>query len=177
MSGSSFESSSEEPLPDPVFVDQSGLRGRLLRGLGWPVSVIGAVLAVAMGSSLVGLQADAPAMGIPAQPSLSPGSPPSPSSATPGAAVPAAAPGPSAPRTASPSATPRTKPSATPSKPSATTPKPSGAPSKSAVVTPKPPAGKPKPTASAPKPMAATAAAALPDAIPSRPSGPSVQTP
>ncbi|WP_157815414.1 hypothetical protein [Kitasatospora sp. CB02891] len=58
----------EEPLPEPVFVDESGLRGRLLRGLGWPVSVVGAVLAVAMGGSLIGVQADAPAMEIPAQP-------------------------------------------------------------------------------------------------------------
>ncbi|MFJ5550059.1 hypothetical protein [Streptomyces sp. NPDC093225] len=60
------------PAPAPVFVDQSGLRGRLLRGFGWPVSVVGAILAVAMGSSLVGVQADAPAMGVPPQPSTSP---------------------------------------------------------------------------------------------------------
>ncbi|MFD7640511.1 hypothetical protein ACFV4P_07645 [Kitasatospora sp. NPDC059795] len=57
----------EEPPPEPVFVDESGLRGRLLRGLGWPVSVVGAVLAVAMGGSLIGVQADAPAMEIPPQ--------------------------------------------------------------------------------------------------------------
>ncbi|WP_030200370.1 hypothetical protein [Streptomyces sp. NRRL S-87] len=60
------------PAPAPVFVDQSGLRGRLLRGFGWPVSVVGAILAVAMGSSLIGVQADAPAMGVPPQPSTSP---------------------------------------------------------------------------------------------------------
>ncbi|MFJ6938670.1 hypothetical protein [Streptomyces sp. NPDC101132] len=62
----------EEPAPAPVFVDQSGTRGRLLRGFGWPVSLIGAVLAVAMGSSLVGVQADAPAMGVPEQPTWAP---------------------------------------------------------------------------------------------------------
>ncbi|MFI8287561.1 hypothetical protein EAO71_02520 [Streptomyces sp. ms191] len=62
-----YESSFEEPALPPVFVDQSGLRGRLLRGFGWPVSVVGAILAVAMGSSLIGVQADAPAMGIPTQ--------------------------------------------------------------------------------------------------------------
>ncbi|WP_189272215.1 hypothetical protein [Kitasatospora griseola] len=78
----------EEPLPEPVFVDESGLRGRLLRGLGWPVSVVGAVLAVAMGGSLIGVQADAPAMEIPAQPAptTAPSAAPSPSpSASPSA--------------------------------------------------------------------------------------------
>ncbi|TDU74964.1 hypothetical protein EDD91_1628 [Streptomyces sp. KS 21] len=133
-----FESSFEEPAPAPVFVDQSGLRGRLLRGFGWPVSVIGAVLAVAMGSSLIGVQADAPAMGIPAQPSRPPAPSPSP--------VPSQSPTPSSasssPRTATRSATPRTKtPAATsgrtstpsPSKPLTNTPrgaKASGQPAK-----------------------------------------------
>lgn len=68
MSGSPFE----EPAPAPVFVDQSGLRSRLLRRFGWPVSVIGAILAAAMGSSLIGMQSDAPAMGIPPKPSYMP---------------------------------------------------------------------------------------------------------
>ncbi|MFG2692331.1 hypothetical protein [Kitasatospora sp. NPDC048407] len=79
----------EEALPEPVFVDESGLRGRLLRGLGWPVSVVGAVLAVAMGGSLIGVQADAPPMDIPAQPapaaaapSASPSAGPSPSASS-----------------------------------------------------------------------------------------------
>jgi len=85
----------EEPLPEAVFVDESGLRGRLLRGLGWPVSVVGAVLAVAMGGSLIGVQADAPAMEIPAQPAP--------------AAAPAASPSPS------PSGSPSASPSGTPS--------------------------------------------------------------
>ncbi|WP_225802029.1 hypothetical protein [Streptomyces sp. NK15101] len=66
------ESYFEEPAPAPVFVDQSGLRSRLLRRFGWPVSVIGAVLAAAMGSSLIGMQSDAPAMEIPPKPSYLP---------------------------------------------------------------------------------------------------------
>ncbi|MFD9243103.1 hypothetical protein ACFV0D_14460 [Streptomyces sp. NPDC059556] len=60
------------PAPIPVFVDQSGLRSRQLRRFGWPVSVVGAVLAAAMGSSLIGVQSDAPAMGIPPKPSYQP---------------------------------------------------------------------------------------------------------
>ena len=62
------ESSHQEPLPAPVFVDQSGLRSRLFRRFGWPVSVVGAILAAAMGSSLIGMQSDAPAMEIPPKP-------------------------------------------------------------------------------------------------------------
>ncbi|MEU6623953.1 hypothetical protein ABZ926_24685 [Streptomyces litmocidini] len=62
----------EDPDPAPVFVDQSGLRSRLFRRFGWPVSVVGAILAAAMGSSLVGMQSDAPAMGIPPKPSYLP---------------------------------------------------------------------------------------------------------
>lgn len=62
------ESRPLEPAPAPVFVDQSGLRSRLLRRFGWPVSVVGAILAAAMGSSLIGGQSDAPAMGIPPKP-------------------------------------------------------------------------------------------------------------
>ncbi|NML51558.1 hypothetical protein HHL19_15940 [Streptomyces sp. R302] len=59
------ESSLPEPAPAPVFVDQSGLRGRLFRRFGWPVSAVGAILAAAMGSSLIGTQSQAPAMDIP----------------------------------------------------------------------------------------------------------------
>lgn len=62
------ESSLQEPVPAPVFVDQSGLRSRLFRRFGWPVSVVGAILAAAMGSSLIGMQSDAPAMEIPPKP-------------------------------------------------------------------------------------------------------------
>ncbi|MFD8595539.1 hypothetical protein ACFV1L_11100 [Kitasatospora sp. NPDC059646] len=101
----------EEPLAEPVFVDQSGLRGRLLRGLGWPVSVVGAVLAVAMGGSLIGVQADAPAMEIPAQPAQSPpaSAPVAPS------ASPSPSPSPSASRNASHSPSPGAKTSSKPS--------------------------------------------------------------
>ncbi|MCD2463150.1 MULTISPECIES: hypothetical protein [unclassified Streptomyces] len=66
------ESHQLAPAPIPVFVDQSGLRSRQLRRLGWPVSVVGAMLAAAMGSSLIGVQSDAPAMGIPPKPSYQP---------------------------------------------------------------------------------------------------------
>ncbi|MFD3534687.1 hypothetical protein [Streptomyces sp. NPDC058664] len=66
------ESHQEEPAPAPVFVDQSGLRSRLFRRFGWPVSVVGAILAAAMGGSLIGTQSDAPAMEIPPKPSYAP---------------------------------------------------------------------------------------------------------
>lgn len=66
------ESSLQEAVPAPVFVDQSGLRSRLFRRFGWPVSVVGAILAAAMGSSLIGMQSDAPAMEIPPKPSYAP---------------------------------------------------------------------------------------------------------
>ncbi|WP_405859449.1 hypothetical protein OG361_33220 [Streptomyces sp. NBC_00090] len=66
------ESRHEEPAPAPVFVDQSGLRSRLFRRFGWPVSVVGAILAAAMGSSLIGMQSDAPAMEIPPKPAYLP---------------------------------------------------------------------------------------------------------
>ncbi|WP_327382107.1 hypothetical protein [Streptomyces sp. NBC_01207] len=117
-----YESSFEEPASAPVFVDQSGVRGRLLRGVGWPVSVVGAILAVAMGSSLIGVQADAPAMGIPAQPSRPPAPSPPPAplpSPTPSSSSAAS----SAPRTVARSATPQTKSSAVTSKSSAVTSK------------------------------------------------------
>ncbi|CAM5295426.1 hypothetical protein STANM337S_00370 [Streptomyces tanashiensis] len=66
------ESRQVESAPAPVFVDQSGLRSRLFRRFGWPVSVVGAILAAAMGSSLIGMQSDAPAMGIPPKPAYLP---------------------------------------------------------------------------------------------------------
>ncbi|MGW4814051.1 hypothetical protein ACWEPB_20740 [Kitasatospora cineracea] len=105
----------EELAPEPVFVDQSGLRGRLLRGLGWPVSLVGAVLAVAMGGSLIGMQADAPPLVVPPQPAQSP------AAQAPGSPSPAASP--TAAESPSPSATSsRTavRPSGTPSKPTGT---------------------------------------------------------
>ncbi|GEB55317.1 hypothetical protein GCM10017674_53200 [Streptomyces gardneri] len=66
------ESRQWEPAPAPVFVDQSGLRSRLLRRFGWPVSVVGAILAAAMGGSLIGMQSEAPAMEIPPKPAYLP---------------------------------------------------------------------------------------------------------
>ncbi|WP_033221395.1 hypothetical protein [Kitasatospora phosalacinea] len=108
----------EEPVPEPVFVDQSGLRGRLLRGMGWPVSLVGAVLAVAMGGSLIGMQADAPALVVPAQPAQAPSAPavPSPSPSAP--AAPSPSPSPSATGTAGRSTAPGTKGPAGSTKPS-----------------------------------------------------------
>ncbi|MER5738164.1 MULTISPECIES: hypothetical protein [unclassified Streptomyces] len=72
------ETSPQEPVPVPVFVDQSGLRSRLFRRFGWPVSVVGAFLAAAMGSSLVGMQSQAPAMEVPPGPAYLPTSGPLP---------------------------------------------------------------------------------------------------
>ncbi|MET8505078.1 hypothetical protein ABZV60_10545 [Streptomyces sp. NPDC004787] len=66
------ESSPQEPGPAPVFVDQSGLRSRRFRRLGWPVSVVGAILAAAMGSSLIGMQSAAPTMEVPPEPTYVP---------------------------------------------------------------------------------------------------------
>ncbi|MFC8722465.1 hypothetical protein [Kitasatospora sp. NPDC057198] len=106
----------DEPAPEPVFVDQSGLRGRLLRGMGWPVSLVGAVLAVAMGGSLVGMQADAPPLVVPAQPAQAPAvtTAPSPSATT--------APSPSATGTAGHSTAPGAKSSTGSTKPSTSKP-------------------------------------------------------
>ncbi|MBB4946003.1 cytoskeletal protein RodZ [Kitasatospora gansuensis] len=126
-----YESNLEEAAPAPVFVSESGRRGRLLRGFGWPVSVVGALLAVVMASSLVGMQADAPAMGIPVQPSAQPPTPVTPPSPTPAPTPsPTASPSPSSHGTPSRSATPSTK---TTPKPTTTTPrgaKSSGQPTK-----------------------------------------------
>ncbi|MFJ5229794.1 hypothetical protein ACIQBJ_07790 [Kitasatospora sp. NPDC088391] len=109
-SGTNLEA--EEALPEPVFVDGSGLRGRLLRGLGWPVSLVGAVLAVAMGGSLVGMQADAPALGIPPQPAQSPAAPAPSPSAVPSTPAPSASPGAKPGGAASSPAKPKNSPSA-----------------------------------------------------------------
>jgi len=51
--------------PAPVFVDQTGQRGRRLRGLGWLVGVVCAGCVVAMVSGLVGTQSQAPALTVP----------------------------------------------------------------------------------------------------------------
>lgn len=114
-----FEDSEDfgEPPPEPVFVDQSGLRGRLLRGMGWPVSLVGAVLAVAMGGSLIGMQADAPPLVIPPQPAQSPAAQapvsPSPAASPTAAGSPSPSPSATSSRTA-------VRPSGTPSKPTGT---------------------------------------------------------
>ncbi|MFE1898181.1 hypothetical protein [Streptomyces yangpuensis] len=136
------ESGFEAPAPAPVFVDQSGLRGRLLRGLGWPVSVVGAILAVAMAGSLIGVQADAPAMGIPAQPSRTPAplQPPAPSLSPAPSSAQAAS---SAPRTVARSTTPQPKNPAATSKTAVTTSKTAATTSKTGAT--------PKPGATAPR--------------------------
>ncbi|MEV4611220.1 hypothetical protein AB0K43_01265 [Kitasatospora sp. NPDC049258] len=54
--------------PAPVFVDQSGTRGRRMRGVGWLIGVLTAVLAATMTTGLVGMQSQAPALRIPVQP-------------------------------------------------------------------------------------------------------------
>ncbi|MER5639461.1 hypothetical protein ABT095_21190 [Kitasatospora sp. NPDC002227] len=113
-----YGSDTEEPAPAPVFVDQSGVRGRMLRGLGWPVSLVGAVLAAAMAGSLIGGQSEAPAMSIPPQPSLSPSPSPSP--------TPSPSPSPTPPASSSPATRPATTRGKTPaatSKPVANTPR------------------------------------------------------
>ncbi|MFD5633412.1 hypothetical protein ACFWJM_04575 [Streptomyces sp. NPDC127077] len=58
-------STSTEVEPAPVFVDQTGQRGRRLRGLGWLVGILCAGCVVAMISGLVGTQSQAPALTIP----------------------------------------------------------------------------------------------------------------
>ncbi|MEV7617340.1 hypothetical protein [Streptomyces sp. NPDC089799] len=150
MSGSDVE----EPAPAPVFVDQSGLRGRLLRGFAWPVSVVGAILAIAMGSSLIGVQADAPVMGVPAQPSWSPAPPPPPvPSPSPTRSSASAAPSPL--RTARQSATPRAK-------TAASTAKTAVVPPKNGASATKTPAGPAKRTATPSKPTGAAPRGAKP---------------
>ncbi|MER8182095.1 hypothetical protein [Kitasatospora sp. NPDC094015] len=94
--------------PAPVFVDQSGTRGRRMRGVGWLIGVLTAVLAATMTSGLVGLQSQAPALRIPVQPA--------PGGVAPGAsALPVTVPGgsasPSAPASGSASARTSTSPS------------------------------------------------------------------
>ncbi|WP_148098577.1 hypothetical protein [Streptomyces sp. Ag109_O5-1] len=58
-------STSTEVEPAPVFVDQTGLRGRRLRGLGWLLGIICTGCVVAMISGLVGTQSQAPALTVP----------------------------------------------------------------------------------------------------------------
>lgn len=51
--------------PAPVFVDQTGQRGRRMRGFGWLVGILCAGCVVAMVSGLVGTQSQAPALTVP----------------------------------------------------------------------------------------------------------------
>ncbi|MGW1586980.1 hypothetical protein [Streptomyces sp. NPDC002386] len=61
----SMTSASTEVEPAPVFVDQTGQRGRRLRGLGWLVGILCTGCVVAMISGLVGTQSQAPALTVP----------------------------------------------------------------------------------------------------------------
>ncbi|MBY8876174.1 hypothetical protein [Actinacidiphila acidipaludis] len=56
---------SEVVEPSPVFVDQSGRRGRRLRGLGWGVGVAFVGVTLTMVSGLLGTQSDAPSFSVP----------------------------------------------------------------------------------------------------------------
>jgi hypothetical protein len=58
-------SASTEVEPAPVFVDQTGLRGRRLRGLGWLLGIVCTALVVAMITGLVGTQSRAPGLTVP----------------------------------------------------------------------------------------------------------------
>jgi hypothetical protein len=58
-------SASTEVETAPVFVDQSGQRGRRLRGLGWLLGIICTGFVVAMVSGLVGTQSQAPGLTVP----------------------------------------------------------------------------------------------------------------
>jgi hypothetical protein len=58
-------STSTEVEPAPVFVDQTGLRGRRLRGFGWLVGIVCTGCVVAMISGLVGTQSQAPPLTVP----------------------------------------------------------------------------------------------------------------
>ncbi|MGW5279359.1 hypothetical protein ACWERI_07855 [Streptomyces collinus] len=58
-------SSSTEVEASPVFVDQTGLRGRRLRGLGWLVGIVCTGFVVAMFFGLVGTQSQAPGLTVP----------------------------------------------------------------------------------------------------------------
>ncbi|MET7986977.1 hypothetical protein [Streptomyces sp. NPDC005281] len=83
-------STSTEVEPTPVFVDQTGLRGRRLRGLGWMVGITCTGCVVAMVSGLVGTQSQAPALTVPGTANTTPPSQylNAPLPAAPGVAIP-----------------------------------------------------------------------------------------
>ncbi|MER7682188.1 MULTISPECIES: hypothetical protein [unclassified Streptomyces] len=58
-------SASTEVESAPVFVDQTGLRGRRLRGFGWLLGLVCTGFVVAMVSGLAGTQSQAPALTVP----------------------------------------------------------------------------------------------------------------
>ncbi|MER6980009.1 hypothetical protein ABT317_24320, partial [Streptomyces carpinensis] len=58
-------SASAEVEPAPVFVDQTGLRGRRLRGFGWLLGIVCTGFVLAMTSGLLGTQSQAPALTVP----------------------------------------------------------------------------------------------------------------
>ena len=58
-------SSLSEAEPSPVFVDQSGRRGRRLRGAGWVFGAAFVGVTLAMVSGLLGTQSDAPSFPVP----------------------------------------------------------------------------------------------------------------
>ena len=48
----------------PIFVDESGSRGRRLRGVGWVFGVVCSVFVAAMASNLIGTQSQAPPLPV-----------------------------------------------------------------------------------------------------------------
>lgn len=155
---------SEAVEPSPVFVDQSGRRGRRLRGLGWAFGVAFVGVTLAMVSGLLGTQSDAPKFVVPAgADTLPPGqyvdapqpAPPGKADRSTGAPRTAAPPAtgtgtPTDPATADPtdtataSATPTTSPTAGGHRTKAPPPStPSAPPAHTTPATPKPPASSP----------------------------------
>ncbi|MFJ1702725.1 hypothetical protein [Kitasatospora sp. NPDC088346] len=100
-------------IPKAVFVDQSGRRGRALRGLGWIAGLACAGFAVTALTTVAGSNAQAPAMPIPTRTA---GSGEQKVLAESGTAAPTAA------ATASPTASPSAGPAKTTGKPTASAP-------------------------------------------------------
>jgi hypothetical protein len=176
----------------PVFVDQTGRRGRRLRGLGWVFGAAFVGMTLAMVSGLLGTQSDAPSFAVPGTANtLPPGqyvnaplpAPPGKANRSKGvphtaAAIPTGTTTPTATATgtaspevtasarASATATPKAHPHATAGPPDAT---PSSSPTKSTAGTPTPPPAHTTPTASAtsrPTPSGTTAPPAASDPAP-----------
>ncbi len=167
--------------PSPVFVDQSGRRGRRLRGAGWVFGVAFVGVTLAMASGLLGTQSDAPSFAVPDTADTQP----------PGEYVNAPLPAPpgkadrskGVPRTASPTAT--ATPTGTPTATGSPTATPSADGSATATSTPtagrtgNPPAGSTPsthPTSSSPAPSVPETppASATPPPTESTPTDPAV---